>query len=216
MRLIPFGTVVAVLAFPTVARPEAYSEEGNKPQPASNYKDLPGVIDLVNQPSRQLLQWINGAESFSYSGDTDALNHALQLFTKIDSSTHRVILRPGPLYDKYDWQIHIVQGIARAGIKHHNTESVQDVAPTFVIYVSDKLKLDSLVIPANVQVQQISDLRTRYMKAQQSGNNATKRVAARSVKAIDEDPVLKALGKTKYHEQVRQISEFISTLPANK
>lgn len=214
MRLFPFFIALSMLSTANDVEGAAHSEAGNKPQSAENYKGLPGVIEVVNQPSRRMLQWINGAETFSYTGDTEALNHCLKLFSEIKSPTHSVILRPGPLYEKYDWQMHIVQGIAKAGILHRKTESVQNLDPTLEIYVSDRIQLKSIVFPKNVNVKQISDLRSRYRDAQTSNSSSARRVAQQYLKALDEDPVLKSLGNTEYQKRLQKISQFISTLPA--
>jgi hypothetical protein len=213
MRLIPLAVVVTLFTIPTLAIAEMYLETGNKPQSPENYSRWHGLVDVVNQPSRQRLVWCNGAESFSYAGNTDDLNSTLQLFAQIKCPTHTVILRPGPLYDKYDWELYIVEGIVRAGIEQHKMQLVRDLDPTLVVYVSDKLQLDSLVIPPGIQVRHIDNLRSRYLKAQQVGNERTKSEAETYLKALDEDPVLKSLGKEKYQARIQRISEFIRQLP---
>jgi len=189
-----------------------YSIAGNKPQSPENYKRWPGLVDVVNQPSRQRLVWCNGAESLSYAGDTDALNATLKLFAKVKCPRHPVVFRPGPLYDRYDWELYIVEGIARASIEHRKLQLVRDLDPTLVVYVSDKLNLDSVVIPAGVEVQQISDLRSRYVRAQQIGDDRVKSEAAAFLKTLDEDPVLESLGKDEYRELEKRIEAFVQRM----
>jgi len=212
MRLILFTSVLTVLSIPSVANAWAYKVVGSEPQSEANYSQFVGLIDVVNLPSRRQLYWCNGAETFSYAGDTDALNVTLQLFTKIKCPTHTVVLRPGRFNGEFDWQLHIVQGIARSGIKEWNMEAVKDLDPVLVVYVSDNIDLDSVIFPAGVQVQQLSDLRARYVRAQQTGSDYTQRAAVRYLKALDQDPALKRLGKNKYEASISQIDAFIQRL----
>lgn len=207
------AVTLASLTVPALAIAAMYSVAGNKPQSASNYKRWDGLVDVVNQPTRRMLVWVNGAESFSYTGDTEELNATLKLFAKIKCPTHQVVLRPGPLAGKYDWQMHIVEGIVRAWIEMEKLEPVRDLDPVLMIYVSNKIDLDEIVIPKDVKVLQLSDLRTRYETAKKDGSKKVKSEADRYLKAVNEDPVLKSLGKAKYEVQLKRIETFVRKLP---
>lgn len=209
MRLIQFATVLTILAAPSVANALAYSVVGNAPQSPANYKTWTGLAEFVNQPTRRHLFWCNGADSFSYTGDTADLNAALKLFAKIDCRTHTVVLRPGPSQGKYDWQLHIVQGIVRHYVQQNDMKLVRDLEPTLVVYISEKLDINSVHIPVNVQLQQVADLRSRYVRAVQVGTDATKAEAAMHLKAIDDDPVKSDVGTADYNVQSARITAFI-------
>lgn len=208
-RTMLAALLVGATAAPTVCFALMYSVEGNKPQSAGNYKRWPGLIDVVNQPSRQRLVWCNGAESFSYAGDTVALNLTLQRFAKVKCPTHTVVFRPGPLFGKFDWELNIVEGIARHFVEQEGISLVRNLDPTLVVYVSDKLDLDSVKLPPGVQIQQIRDLRLRYIKAQRSDIERVRSEAAAHLTSLTGDSVLKSLGEAKYTAQLRRIAGFI-------
>ncbi len=209
MRIFAIAIIVVSVATASNCFAFMYSVSGNKPQSPANYTRWPGLIDLINQPTRQQLVWCNGAESFSYSGDTASLNMALQLYAKVKCPTYTVVLRPGPLNKKIDWEVHIVEGIVRAGIETYGLQLVRDLDPTFVIYVSDRIDLVKMVIPAGVRILQIEDLRARYTRALQIGNDPTKIEAEAHLKALENDPVLKSIGNEEYEMRLGQIEEFV-------
>jgi len=208
-RTMLAALLVGATAAPTVCFALMYSVEGNKPQSAGNYKRWPGLIDVVNQPSRQRLVWCNGAESFSYAGDTDALNVTLQRFAKVKCPTHSVVFRPGPLFGKFDWELNIVEGIVRHFVEQEGISLVRNLDPTLTVYVSDKLDLNSVKLPSGVQLQQIHDLRSRYTKAQMSDIERVRSEATAHLKSLTLDPVIESLGKEKYHAQLRRIAGFV-------
>ncbi|MBS0202612.1 MAG: hypothetical protein JSS49_06900 [Planctomycetes bacterium] len=208
MRHLVFASVLAVsLTLPALCFALLYTVEGNAPQSAENYKRWPGFVDVVNQPSRQQLVWCNGAESFYYSGDTQALNAILRDFAKVECPTHTVIFRPGPLQNKYDWHVAIVEGIARHHVVANRLQLVNDLDPVLTVYISDKLKLDSVVVPQEIQIRQLSDLRSRYLDAQK--DETAKPGADRLLEALDEDPILKQLGAKDYEARIQQIASFV-------
>jgi len=47
---------------------------GNAALNEANFQDWPGIMPLVNHPSRVYHSWVNGNEHFYYRGDTPALN----------------------------------------------------------------------------------------------------------------------------------------------
>jgi len=212
-RLLPLAVAIALLTTPCPADALLFTVEGNAPQSAANYKQWSGLADVVNLPSRQKLLWCNGFESLSYAGDTDALNLMLNQYAKVECSTHTVVLRPGPLQEKYDWELHFSQGIVKFMIEKYDLRAVRDVEPTLVIYVNGTLKLESLVIPEVMNVKQLSHLREQYLQAQKSGNERTQKEATEFLKSLEEDPVRKSLGQRKYKTHIQQISEFVERLP---
>lgn len=212
-RLLTAVIATSLALLPTLCSALLYTVEGNEPQSAENYRRWPGFVAVVNQPSRQQLVWCNGSESFYYSGDTAALNAILRDFAKVECPTHTVVFRPGPLQSKYDWHVAIVEGIARAVIEELKTPAVNDLDPVLTVYVSDKIKLDSVVVPPPIQVRQLSDLRARYTTVQKDENSRVKSEAERLLKSLDDDPVLKELGKHDYDARIQQIKSFAERLP---
>lgn len=152
MRIAQLALPLALILLPSSCFALMFSVKGNQPQSPANYSTWPGLADLVNQANRQNLTWCNGAESGSYSGNLAALNAALQLFSKIGSPTHKVVLRPGPPKDAHAWELHIVQGIVRHHVVANDLDSVRDLDPTLVVDVSPRLNLNSIRIPANTQL----------------------------------------------------------------
>ena len=214
MRSTMLITAIAgVLIAPSVCSALMYSVEGNKPQSAGNYKRWPRLIDIVNQPTRQRLVWCNGAESFSYAGDTDALNQTLQRFAKIKCPTHTVVFRPGPLNGKFDWELSIVEGIVRHFVEQEDISLVRNLDPTLTVYVSDKLDLNSVKLPPGVQIHQVHDLRSRYTNAQKSDIARVRSEAAAHLKSLNLDPLIESIGKEKYQARLRWIAAFVERTP---
>lgn len=214
MRRILFTAVIAtsLALLPTLCSALLYTVAGNEPQSAENYKRWPGFVAVVNQSSRQQLVWCNGSESFYYTGDTTALNAILRDFAKVECPTHPVVFRPGPLQNKYDWHVAIVEGIARGRIELEKVQLVNDLDPVLTVYVSDKIKLNSVVMPQSIQLRQLSDLRSRYVAAQKDESHGVKSEAERLLKSLADDPVLKELGKTDYDARILQIKSFVERL----
>ena len=138
-----------------------------------------------------------------------ALNSTLQLFASINCPTHKLILRPGSPQQQFDWELFIVEGIVRAGIVQHKLQAVRDLDPTLVIYVQNESQLNSLVVPDGVQLTDIGELRSRYLSAETHGNDRVKQEATAHLRALDDDPALRILGKEEYDAQVSLIAEFI-------
>jgi hypothetical protein len=201
-----------------------YVVEGNEHQPEANYTRWSGLIDVVNLPSRQRLVWVNGNEHLYYQGDTDALNQALEEFAQISVKSHCVVLRPGPLTHKsesgpqkqFDWQLHVVDGIARAVVEHRKMQAVWDMDPVLTIYVSDRLSLDSIKFPEGIEVQQLADLRKRFSDAKDSGNSHTQEQATSLLKQIDEDPVREKIGDSAYQALITEITTHIQTIKSRQ
>jgi hypothetical protein len=135
------------------------SEEfGNEPLAEANYTDWKGIVPVINDKSRVYQQWVNGNEHFYYVGKAKEVNAALAHFAKVEAKHHVVVLRNGPasaqsfqqLVIPYNWQLHVVGGIAKA-------KAVDDVAdldwqkdPVLTIHLGDGIDLKSLELPAGV------------------------------------------------------------------
>jgi hypothetical protein len=200
-----FAVAVGLLMLARGASALLMSVAGNAPQSAANYARWPGLVEVVNQPTRQQLVWCNGNEWLGYRGDTAALNATLASFAKVDSPAHRVVLRPGPAHNGYDWMLHISEGISRARVEREELQPVHDLHPYLEVYVSDRLELLALERPAPLKIEQLSDVRTRLAQALVSENAALRDAAERAIASYDRDPLREELGAAEYDEQLRRI-----------
>jgi len=144
---------------------------GNEPLNALNYADWPGLMPLINHPSRVYQQWVNGHEWFYYDGDTDALNDCLAKFAQVGAKVHEVLLRPGPPAEtktfggdavKYRWQMELMGGISKGLTTEHLGEKIWSPYPMLTVYVTDPAALSQLRIPKGVKLLELADLKRRY------------------------------------------------------
>ncbi len=147
---------------------------GNTALNAANFGDWPGIMPLVNHPSRVYHTWVNGNEHFYYEGNTAALNDALRKFSASKAEFHEVLLRPGPCiaetFDRtktipYNWNLHIVGGIARHMTTLELGSKVWSKTPTMTICVGKDIDLEKIEIPKDVSIVEIADLSRRYREA---------------------------------------------------
>lgn len=174
----PLKAIVLVLLLPAVSFAAAKFERGNRPKSALNYPNWPGIVDVVNDVSRESWCWVNGGEWLSYRGDTAALNRVLKEFGEVEAEELRVVLLPGPGrirlpqqtdYDESkdpsgndaDWELRILQGLARWHAEHKGQEAAADMEPTLTVYVSERIDLNALQIPKLIKVLQRADLHGR-------------------------------------------------------
>ena len=216
MRRIVVPAAVFCLLTPGVCLALAYGESGNKPQSAANYEDWPGLVDVVNDPSRAYLFWCNGDETLWYQGETEDLNRMLEQFAEVDLPERRVVLVPGdgPLNKAekdaaYDWMLHVVAGIAKGRIDHFQLEKVEDVHPTLTVYVTDRIDLDALEIPEGVTLVQTADLRSRYEDALESGTENERKAAQRLLDRLDEQVDRKGEDARVYKRRLAEIAAFV-------
>ncbi len=149
---------------------------GNDPLNGANYKDWPGLIDVINRPARVYRQWVNGNEYFYFRGDTKALNQALQKFADTTGKVKEVIIRPGPANAatfqngqiEYDWHLHVVGGIARAVMQKDGGENIWPKHPQITVHLGKNIKLNEIKIPKGVTVVQLKTLKQRYTEALKS------------------------------------------------
>ncbi|MHC4671151.1 MAG: hypothetical protein ACYTBZ_01590 [Planctomycetota bacterium] len=163
----------------------ATEEIGNKPLYESNYKDFKGIMPVINHKSRVYQFWCNGNEYFYYRGDTKALNDALRKFAASEADVREVIIRPGPgetttfnaVRVPYDWNLHIVGGIARHHVSSEKDNNIWDKYPTLTVFVNGgNIELEKIKIPKGITVIEIADLRMRYLMGLQSYDREKKSV----------------------------------------
>ncbi|MGI9517953.1 MAG: HEAT repeat domain-containing protein [Pirellulaceae bacterium] len=171
--LLVFGTIFCAGA----SAPMGEEEFGNKPLNAANYVTWPGLVSVFNDDNRVYRQWVNGSEFCCYRGDTDALNALLANYAEVTADKLEVVLRPGAgvaqTFEKdksveYDWKVHVNGGIAAHMATRDQGDKIWHTWPVVTIQVTDRIDLDRLVIPDNVDVLQIHELKTRYLPCLES------------------------------------------------
>jgi len=172
--------VLIVLSVCPCVWPMATETVGNKPLNALNYTDWPGLMPLINHPSRVYQLWVNGHEWFYYDGGADHLNDCLAKFAQVGVEVHEVLLRPGPPAEtktfggdaiKYTWNVELMGGIS----KHLTTEPLGDKIwsphPMLTVYVTDPATLSQLRVPKSVKLLELADLKRRYRQGLASTEN---------------------------------------------
>ncbi len=138
---------------------------GNGPLNEKNYTEWKGIMPLVNDKPRVYESWVNGDERFLYKGNTKELNAALASFAKVEVKNHVVVLRSGPVvghsFDNaeipYNWELHVVGGIARIRA-NDNIEDLQwQKDPVLTIYVAGDIDLNQIEIPERVTLRSAPD-----------------------------------------------------------
>jgi HEAT repeats len=174
-NLLQFSILALLALFPS-GRVWAMGEEdfGNTALNEANFQDWPGIMPLVNHPSRVYHSWVNGNEHFYYRGDAAALNDALRKFAASKAEVHEVLLRPAPCIVEsfnsakkipYDWDLHIVGGIARYQTTLDLGSKVWSKTPTMTVCVGTGIDLGKIKVPKGVAIVDLADLSRRYREA---------------------------------------------------
>lgn len=150
--------------------------EGNQPQSPENYQDWPGIIEVVNHPSRIRLVWVNGNESTYFRGDARALTESLLRFALVKVDKIEVVVRPRSAPQRElagvdcNWQLDLVGGIAR--------DAAGEVPPRITVYVDDNLRVADLNIPKRLQVIGLAAARRTYLAGLGSSDPYIRRQSA--------------------------------------
>ncbi|MFO1094620.1 MAG: hypothetical protein U0992_15140 [Planctomycetaceae bacterium] len=224
MRRHRLAAALSVALLPAVAFGMAMCERGNNPHSALNYPNWPGIIDVVNDLSRESWCWVNGGETLSYRGDTTALNRVLKEFGEVEAEELRVELLPGPgrlqllkskeeLTDpsdnNADWELRLLQGIVRGHVQHEGMEAIYDMHPTLTIYVTDRIDLNSLEIPARLKVLQHADLRQRYVDGVDFGDYKVRARAKQFLEKFDAKTPQTGAEAEEFKSRLAQIDAFV-------
>jgi hypothetical protein len=168
---------------------------GNEPLSPLNYTDWKGIVPVINHKSRVYQIWVNGNEHFYYRSDARTLNGTLKEFAKVQTDCRVVVLRPGPAscetFGKkrisYDWNLHIVGGIARH-VHAQDDSNVWDMYPTITVFIGEgNVELDELQIPKGLTVLDLADLRAQYRRGLQSADKESRGFAAYYLAEVDPD-----------------------------
>lgn len=217
--------LASVLLVPAMSFAMAMCQRGNKPL-SDNYRAWPGLIDVVNDLSRESWCWVNGDERFSYRGDTAALNRVLKEFAEVEAEELQVVLRPGPgrlrllkmahkplskdaSDDAADWELHIVEGLARGRIQHEQLETIYDLDPTLTVYVTERMDLNALQIPDRIKVVQHADLRERYEEAYAFGDYRVRKQVKQVLARFDAETPQKGAAADEFQSRLEPIQRFV-------
>lgn len=175
MRTLPklAATLLIPLMWPAVVSAAGMEQFGNAPLPASNFNQWPGVMLLVNDPSRVYQVWVNGDDRCYYRGDTAALNAALEHFAKVGTAVREVVIRPGPgrtesFHGKpveFGWMLELVGGLARHQTTLDRGGLVWSRHPRLEVYVGDDIRLDQLRVPDGAKLLGLGELKRRNVEA---------------------------------------------------
>ncbi|MFK7778506.1 MAG: HEAT repeat domain-containing protein [Gimesia sp.] len=176
MRLVPLFLMSALLtlgSIPSFSWALGIEDFGNKPLNAVHFQNWPGMMPVVNDKNRVYHRWTNGNEACFYRGNTAALNDALQKFADSNGKVHEVVLRPGPASVNsfmksrtmdYNWNLHLVGGIARAMSQKDQGAHLWSKHPILTVYVGGEIQLNKIKVPKGITLLQLADLERRYTK----------------------------------------------------
>lgn len=169
-------------------------ELGNKPLSPANYVNWPGLVQVVNDPTRVYQFWVNGNENCYYTGNTDELNAALKNFAAADLKVHEVVLRPGPgsvkSFDQkseftVNWHLQIFAGIAGHQTTLDQGDQVWPKHPRLTVYVGGDIELAKIELPDNVKLVGLPELSARARKGIESSDKSVRGWSAGVIASID-------------------------------
>jgi HEAT repeat protein len=191
------GAVLAALALAacsSAAWARGQETFGNEPLNAANFNDWPGIMPVVNHPSRVYHTWVNGNEHFYYRGDAAALNDTLRKLAEAKTEVREVVLRPGPgvthSFDRaqeirYGWNLHLVGGIARHLTTREQGDKVWSKHPVLTIYTGGEIDLEKIEIPQGLTVVPLADLKKRTREGLKSPDKTVRGWGAGVLAALD-------------------------------
>jgi len=153
-----------------------------------------GIVEVLRHQSRVYSTWVNGNEHYYYQGDTEVLNDVLAKFADIEAEVHEVIVRPSPgqirTFDgeaiKYNWLLHIVEGISKHMTTLDMGAMVWSKYPQITVYVSDgEIDLNKIKLPKGVTIVEIDELSKRYTKALYSSDKTVRGWGCHSLAGLD-------------------------------
>jgi len=156
---------------------------GNEPFDAANYADWPGILPVINHPTRVLQIWVNGNESFHYKSKVADINAMLADFAKVKKHKKlEVLVRPGKHTAKTlggdrgfeaNVELSLVGGIAAGMAREHKGAVFWNTTPRLTIY-TEGIDLNALVFPERVELLQLDELGKRYRDALDSNSQSVR------------------------------------------
>ncbi len=167
--------------------------EGN--QPVSHFNDAawPGLLAVVNDPSRVLFaEGPVTQQTAFYQGNTTALGRILQAFAAVQMEKRVVILRPGRgdgwlssgKASSYDWRLKVNQG-NWASVPEELSKLVPQALPTITVFVGGGIDLERLRIPEGITLVGVDELRERYRQGLLSREKYVRQVAVHQLAEVD-------------------------------
>ncbi len=190
MRTARSVPLVGILAISLQTAPlPAMGEESFGNEPMAMQDDWSeGTLPVVNDPHRVYRFWVNGNESFFFSGDTAALNAALERFAAMKSPGKHVRILPtegiatsfdGKKKAAYEWEVHVPSGIYLGQAKREKGTNVFALHPSLTICAgSAKVDLRALRIPAGLPVSGTDDEVRKALDGLRSGDGTVRGQAA--------------------------------------
>jgi hypothetical protein len=190
VKWVLLAAVLAVL-FAGAAWALAEEDFGNAPLNEANFKEWPGVMPVVNHPSRVYHLWVNGNEQCFYQGDLAALNDTLGKFSGVPGE---VVLRPGPgethslQGDRtipFAWHLQMYGGIARYLQGLEGGKQVWSDRPVLTVYVGGPIELNKLEIPKGAMLLSITTVKKRTLEGLKSRDKTVRGWGAGVLTSLD-------------------------------
>lgn len=166
---------------------------GNEPFNGANYADWPGILPVVNHPTRELQLWVNGNESFHYKAKVADINAMLTAFAKVKRDRLEVLMRPGKASAKTlrqdqafetNVELRLIGGIAAGMAREDKGTVFWNTTPRLTIY-TDGLDLDQLVFPKGLKLMQLDELGKLYRDALDSRSQTVRGWGAGMLAELD-------------------------------
>jgi hypothetical protein len=186
--------VLLVVAYCSAAWALGEEDFGNEPLIAANFNPWPGVMPVVNHPSRVYHVWVNGNEQCYYQGDVAALNDTLSKFAGVQTEARDVVLRPGPgevsSFDgsrklPFSWHLQMFGGISQYVLRLEDGTKVWSDHPVLTIYTGGPIDLDKIEIPKGVTLLSVTDVKKRTLEGLKSKDKTVRGWGAGVLTSLD-------------------------------
>lgn len=167
---------------------------GNDPLNAANFTSWPGVMPVVNHPSRVYHTWVNGNEQCYYQGDMAALNDCLLKFAEVQTEARDVVLRPGPgevsSFDgsrkmPFSWHLQMFGGVSKYLLSLEGGNKVWSDHPVLTIYTGGAIDLDKIEISKGVTLRSINEVKKRTLEGLKSKDKTVRGWSAGVLVSLD-------------------------------
>ena len=117
------------------------------------------LLDLVNSDGRVAGSWVNGADYFSYAGDTAAFNTFVKAYSALTETPLSVVIhagRPSPRAadnePEFDWSLVSVRRGWGAPLDPARSKDNPGYVVTVHVWLNHQIELERMQIPPNVEV----------------------------------------------------------------
>lgn len=188
--------LVGLLVVACCGTVRALGEEdfGNEPLNAANFNEWPGVMPVVNHPSRVYHQWVNGNEQCYYQGDVTALNDTLRKFAGVQTEARNVVLRPGPgevsnfvetRKVQFSWHLQMYGGISKYVLGLEDGKKVWSDHPVLTVYTGGTIDLNKVEIPKGVTLLSVTEVKKRTREGLKSKDKTVRGWGAGVLASLD-------------------------------